>query len=97
MVSPLHTLRWDRDLVTLLANRAPYWVAAVLIVLLGARVAYVVTDYFGAGARTAAPSGGAIAPPVAAARLDLAGLIGANLFGSAAPAAQDGPAPVTTM
>jgi general secretion pathway protein C len=99
VISTLKTLRLDGEAVATLAARAPRWVAAALIVLLGARAAYIVTDLFGAGAK---PTGTASAPapadlPQAAARLDLAGLISANLFGSTAPPPQEGPAPVTSM
>ncbi len=99
MIATLKTLRPDADTLTALISRAPRWVAAGLVVLVGARAAYVVTDLFGAGAKPAGALS-ALSPadlPQAAARLDLAGLISASLFGSAAPTAQEGPAPVTSM
>jgi general secretion pathway protein C len=94
--STLQSLRLESPALAALASRAPQWVAGLLVVLLGVRAAWLVADLAGAaggahGARSAPLPPAPHLPP----RLDLAGLMGANLFGAPAAAAQ-GPAPVTS-
>jgi general secretion pathway protein C len=97
--SPLQSLRLDGSAFSTLAARAPQWVAVLLVVALGGRAAWLVADLSGAtrGAHGVTAPAGPGAPAGLSPRLDLASLIGANLFGSAAQFAQQGPAPVTSM
>lgn len=97
--SPLQSLRLDGAAFSTLAARAPQWVTMLLVVALGARAAWLVADLSGAsrGAHGTATLSGPTALPSLSPRLDLASLIGANLFGSAAQLAQQGPAPVTSL
>jgi general secretion pathway protein C len=96
MISTLKDLRFGGTAMTAVAAGAPKWVAGLLVILLGLRAAAVVTDLYGAGAHPGNSAGVIAAAVPLAPRLDLAGLISANLFGAAA-AADSGPAPVTSM
>ena len=97
--SPLQSLRLDGAALSTLGARAPQWVAVLLVVALGGRAAWLVADLAGAsrGAQGAATLATPGAAPGLSPRLDLASLIGANLFGTSAATAQQGPAPVTSM
>jgi len=95
-MSSLHSLRFDGAAFATLGARAPQWVAGLLVVALGARAARLVADLAG-GSRAALPATQTGAAPSLPPRLDLPGLIAANLFGSAASQGQQGPAPVTSM
>jgi general secretion pathway protein C len=97
VIPTLQTLRLDGKAMAAVAARAPQWVAGLMVVLLGARVAYLATDLGGAGAKVRGSLAGAIRLPASSPPLDLAALISANLFGSAAGTGQQGPAPVTSM
>lgn len=77
-----------------LIARAPRWLTAVLVVLLGVRAATLVAALAG-GTATPPP---ATPPPAAATRnvVDVPSILRANLFGQSAPAAGTG-TPVTSM
>ena len=80
----LHTLR----------AQAPQWVTGLLAVALAGRLAWWVSDLLGAGAAAPPVSAATIAPP-AQQRLDLQGLLAANLFGTANPLAGSATAPLS--
>jgi len=86
-------LHLDGELARQLIARAPRWITAVLVVLLGIRAATLVAAL--AGGPGAAPT--PVAPPPAATRnvVDVPSILRANLFGQSAPAA--GATPVTNM
>lgn len=87
------TLRFDADLAARLLARAPRWVMALLVVLLGVRLALLVADLSSPPAVPALTA----APPPAAPRnaVDTPAILRANLFGQAASG--NGAAPVTSM
>jgi len=87
-------LHGDGELVRQLIARAPRWITALLVILLGIRAATLVAAL--AGGSGAAPV--VAAPPPAATRnvIDVPSILRANLFGQSAPAAGTG-APVTNM
>lgn len=94
MASVAQGLHLDGELARQLIARAPRWITAVLVVLLGIRAATLVAAL--AGGPSAPPM--AAAPPPAATRnvVDVPSILRANLFGqSAAPAGGD--TPVTNM
>jgi general secretion pathway protein C len=88
-------LHLDGELAGQLIARAPRWLTAALVVLLGVRAATLVAGLSGVPA--AMPN--AAPPPPAAARnvVDVPSILRANLFGQGAPAPGTGNAPVTNM
>jgi len=95
VASIAQALHLDGELASQLIARAPRWVTAALVVLLGVRAATLVASLSSAPAT--AP--GASPPPPAATRnvVDVPSILRANLFGQGAPAPGTGNAPVTTM
>ncbi|HXC58375.1 MAG TPA: type II secretion system protein N [Steroidobacteraceae bacterium] len=93
MASVAQGLHLDGELVNQLIARAPRWITAVLVVLLGIRAATLVADLSGPSAGPAPSS----PPPPATTRnvVDVPSILRANLFGQSAPVA--GATPVTTM
>ncbi len=78
------------------AARAPQWVAGALVLALGVRAAYLVTDLAGVN-KTALPPETAVALAPTVSRVDVPALLAANLFGSAQRSTASGPAPITQM
>ena len=93
MASVAQGLHLNGELVNQLIARAPRWITAALVVLLGIRAATLVADLSGAAARPAP----AAPPPPATTRnvVDVPSILRANLFGQSAPVA--GATPVTNM
>jgi general secretion pathway protein C len=83
----------DGELVSQLIARAPRWIAAALVILLGVRAATLVAALAGGSG----PAPAATTPPPAATRnvVDVPSILRANLFGQSAPA--PGTTPVTNM
>ncbi len=88
-------LHLDGELAGQLIARAPRWLTAVLVVLLGVRAATLVASLSSAPAAQPNPS----PPPPAVTRnvVDVPSILRANLFGQGAPAQGSGNAPVTSM
>jgi len=85
-------LHLDGELVGQLIARAPRWITALLVVLLGVRAATLVAGLAGG---SAPPPPEAVRPPPVRNVVDIPSILRANLFGQSAPAA--GSAPVTSM
>lgn len=93
MASVAQGLHLDGELARQLIARAPRWITAVLVVLLGIRAATLVADLTGGTGAAAV----AATPPPAATRnvVDVPSILRANLFGQSAAA--PGATPVTNM
>jgi len=96
MSTPSSTVLTEVRSLAGLAARAPQWVAGVLVLALGVRTAYIVTDLAGAN-KTALPAETAQPAAPTVPRVDVPALLAANLFGSAQHNASSGPAPITQM
>ncbi|MEY2855500.1 MAG: hypothetical protein RL030_2632 [Pseudomonadota bacterium] len=86
-------LRLDGELPTRLVANAPRWVAGILVVLIGAQVAALLTS---------SPSNMTSTPPASAAAatrqvVDLPSILRANLFGAAAANTDPNSAPATSL
>lgn len=95
MASFAQALHLDGELAGQLLARAPRWLTAALVVLLGVRAATLVASL--AGGVPVAPAGPAPAPAATRNVVDVPSILRANLFGQGAPAAGSGNAPVTTL
>jgi general secretion pathway protein C len=95
VASVAQALHLDGELVSQLIARAPRFLTAALVVLLGVRAATLVAGLTQSPA--AAPEGAP--PPPAATRnvVDVPSILRANLFGQSAPAPGTGNAPVSSM
>jgi len=96
MSTPSSNVLTDVRSLAGLAARAPQWVAGALVLALGVRTAYIVTDLAGA-TKTTLPPETALPTAPTVPRVDVPGLLAANLFGSAQPNGNTGPAPITQM
>ena len=95
MASIAQALHLDGELAGQLIARAPRWLTAVLVVLLGVRAATLVASLSGA---PAVMSDATPPPPVATRNVvDVPSILRANLFGQSAPAPGSANAPVTNM
>lgn len=85
-------LRLDGELPTRLLANAPRWVAGILVVLIGAQIAALLTSR---------PSGMPSAPPAATSSsvqaVDLPSILRSNLFGAAAANTDPNAAPTTSL
>lgn len=89
-------LRFDGELAGQLLARAPRWLMAVLVILLGVRAALLLSELAGAptveGVAAVAPS-----PQPTRNVVDVPSILRANLFGQSAPTQGAAGAPVTSM
>jgi general secretion pathway protein C len=85
-------LHLDGELVGQLIARAPRWITALLVVLLGIRAATLVAGLAGG---SPAPAAEPVRPAPVRNVVDIPSILRANLFGQSPPAA--GTAPVTSM
>ncbi|HMA11211.1 MAG TPA: type II secretion system protein N [Steroidobacteraceae bacterium] len=95
MASFAQALHLDGELAGQLIARAPGWLTAALVVLLGVRAATLVASLSGGPAAVQVAS-----PPATAATrnvVDVPSILRANLFGQGATAPGTGGAPVTSM
>ena len=93
MASFAQALHLDGELAGQLLARAPRWLTAALVVLLGVRAATLVASF--AGAPAAQPNASPPPPAVTRNVVDVPSILRANLFGQGAPV--QGNAPVTSM
>jgi general secretion pathway protein C len=91
VASVTQALRPDGELFERLAASAPRWVAGVLVVLIGAQLAALLT------APVPQPMPAATAAPVTRNVVDIPSILRANLFGQAASNADPSSAPVTSL
>jgi len=89
--SVTQVLRPDGELLERLAATAPRWVAGILVVLIGAQLAALLT------APVPEPAPPAAAAPVTRNLVDVPSILRANLFGQAASVADPSSAPVTSL
>ena len=86
----------DGQRLNTLRAQAPGWVTGLLVIGIGARLAWWLTDVLGAGPPGAlAPAAAPTAQPAPPARFNLQALLAANLFGSAGPQAGGANAPLS--
>lgn len=86
----------DGQRLNTLRAQAPRWVTGLLVIGIGARLAWWLTDVLAAGPPGAlTPAGAASAQPAPPARFNLQGLLAANLFGMAGPQAGGANAPLS--
>jgi len=95
VASIAQALHLDGELAGQLIARAPRWLTAVLVVLLGVRAATLVASLSGAPA--AMPDATPAPPATTRNVVDVPSILRANLFGQAAPTPGSGNAPVTNM
>jgi len=88
-------LHLDGELAGQLIARAPRWLTAVLVMLLGVRAATLVASLSGPPA--AMPDSAPPPPAVTRNVVDVPSILRANLFGQGAPAPGSGNAPITSM
>lgn len=95
MATLAQTLRFDGALGSRLVARAPHWLAGILIVLIGVRLALLLAQLAGAPPDVSA-QGVANLPPPSRNMVDIQSIVRAGLFGESTPA-PSADAPVTSL